>query len=173
MPGEPDLPFLVAVAAILASKDEELVRSALGEVRSRWVRWHRRLGELVRLACRPASPGMAASGGSESGIHRLPAERGVFEKLDLVFASMRTATPLQFEADLCAASLRGVLGDPADLGPALARRLSAAALRPARPRARGAGSGAVSRPEFGVQGQPCEPGRAEFRACGGVEPDGG
>jgi hypothetical protein len=79
----------------------------------------RRLGELVRLACRPASPGTAASGGSESGIHRLPAERGVFEKLDLVFASMRTATPLQFEADLCVASLRGVLGDPADLGPAL------------------------------------------------------
>ena len=119
LPGEPDLPFLVAVAAILASKDEALVRSALGEVSFEVAPVARRLGELVRLACRPATPGTVASGGSESGIHRLPAERGVFEKLDLVFASMRTATPLQFEADLCAASLRGVLGDPADVGSAL------------------------------------------------------
>ena len=119
LPGEPDLPFLVAVAALLASKDEELARSALHEVVFDVDPVARRLGELVRRACRPASSGTASSGGSESGMRRLPAERGLFEKLDLVFASMRTATPLQFEADLCAAALRGVLGDPADVGPAL------------------------------------------------------
>jgi len=53
----------------------------------------RRLGELARLACKPALPGMAAAGGSESGMRKLPPERGVFEKLDAVLASMRMATP--------------------------------------------------------------------------------
>ena len=119
LPGEPELPLLVALAAILGGKDEELARLALAEVRFEADPVARRLGELVRLTGRPAAPGPAASGGSESGIRRLPPERGVFERLDLVFASMRTATPLQFEADLCAAALRVVLGDPADLGSAL------------------------------------------------------
>ena len=117
LPGEPDLPFLVAVAAILGGKDEELARSALEEVQFDADAVARRLGELVRVATRPATP--PASGGSESGMRKLSAERSVFEKLDAVLTSMRTATPLQFEADLCAAALRGVLGDPADLGPAL------------------------------------------------------
>ncbi|MGA7741639.1 MAG: tetratricopeptide repeat protein [Polyangia bacterium] len=136
LPGEPDLPLLVALAAIVASKDEELVRTALAEVIFDAEPVARRLGELVRMLCKPASPGSAASSGSESGVRKLPgtvapggsesgmrklqsAERGIFEKLDAVFASLRTATPLQFEADLCAAALRSVLGDPADLGPAL------------------------------------------------------
>jgi len=79
----------------------------------------RRLGELVRLSYKPAAPTVPASGGSESGARKLPDERGIFEKLDAVLATMRTATPLQFEADLCAAALRGVLGDPADVGLAL------------------------------------------------------
>ena len=117
--GETDLPFLVALAAILAGKDEELARSALDEVQFEADPIARRLGELARLACEPGLPGMAGAGGSESGMRRLPPERGVFEKLDVVFASMRMATPLQFEADLCAAALRGVLGDPADVGLAL------------------------------------------------------
>ena len=117
--GEPDFPLLLAVAAILAGKDEELARSALDEVQFEVDPITRRLGELARLACKPALPGMAAAGGSESGMRKLPPERGVFEKLDAVLASMRMATPLQFEADLCAAALRGVLGDPADLGLAL------------------------------------------------------
>jgi len=119
LPGEPDLPFLVAVAAILAGKEEELVSSALAEVRFEVDPVARRLGELVRLSYKPAAPTVPASGGSESGARKLPDERGIFEKLDAVLATMRTATPLQFEADLCAAALRGVLGDPADVGLAL------------------------------------------------------
>jgi tetratricopeptide (TPR) repeat protein len=117
--GETDLPFVVALAAILVGKDEELTRSALAEVQFEADPIARRLGELAHLACKPALPGMAGAGGSESGMRRLPPDRGVFEKLDAVFASMRMATPLQFEADLCAAALRGVLGDPADVGLAL------------------------------------------------------
>ena len=117
LPGEPDLPFLVALAASLVGKDEDLVRGALAEVQFEADPLARRLGELVQLAGKAAVP--AAHGGSESGMRRLPPERGVFEKLDVVFASMRTATPLQFEADLCAAALRCVLGDPADFGPAV------------------------------------------------------
>jgi hypothetical protein len=119
LPGEPDLTFLVAVAAILAGKEEELVSSALAEVRFEVDPVARRLGELVRLSYKPAAPTVPASGGSESGARKLPDERGIFEKLDAVFATMRTATPLQFEADLCAAAIRGVLGDPADVGLAL------------------------------------------------------
>jgi Tfp pilus assembly protein PilF len=119
LPGEPDLPFLVAVAAILASKEEELVRNALAEVRFEVDPVVRRLGELVRLTCKPAALGVPASAGSESGMRKLPPERGIFEKLDAVLATIRTATPLQFEADLCTAALHGVLGDPADLGLAL------------------------------------------------------
>ena len=119
LPGEPDLPFLVAVAAILAGKDEELVANALAEVRFEVDPVVRRLGELVRLACKPVVPSVPAANGSESGVRKLPSERGVFEKLDAVLATMSTATPLQFEADLCAAALRGVLGDPADVGLAL------------------------------------------------------
>ena len=119
LPGEPDLPCLVALAAILASKDEDLVRSALVEVRFDADSVARRLGELLRMTCKPASPGMAASGGSESGVRGPPPERDIFEMLDAVFGFIRTATPLQFEADLCAAAVRGVLGDPADLGSAV------------------------------------------------------
>jgi hypothetical protein len=102
LPGEPDLPFLVAVAAILASKEEELVSKALAEVRFEVDPVARRLGELVRLSNKPAAPTVPASGGGESGARKLPDERGIFEKLDAVIATMRTATPLQFEADLCA-----------------------------------------------------------------------
>jgi tetratricopeptide (TPR) repeat protein len=111
---DPDFPFLVAVAAILASKDEDLVRDALAKTTFEVDAVARRLGELARLACRPAQPG--TGGGGESGMRRLPPDRGVFEKLDAVFAATRMSTPLQFEANLCAATLRGVLGDPADLG---------------------------------------------------------
>ena len=117
LPGDPDLPFLVALATILGGKDEDLARSALEEVQFEPGPVARRLSELICLLGKPAS--LAASGGSESGIRKLPPERGVFEKLDAVLASMRTATPLQFEVDLCVAALRGVLGDPADLGAAL------------------------------------------------------
>jgi len=114
---EPDFPFLVALAAILASKDEDLVEDALAETAFEVGPVARRLGELVRLSCKPAQPGMG--GGSDSGMRRLPPDRGVFEKLDAVFAAMRMSTPLQFEADLCAVALRGLLGDPADVGTAL------------------------------------------------------
>ena len=116
---EPDFPFLVALAAILAGKEEDLASSALHEVQFDVDQITRRLGELTRLACRPALPGMSGAGGGESGVRRLAPDRGIFEKLDAVFASMRMVTPLQFEADLCTAALRGVLGDPADLGLAL------------------------------------------------------
>jgi len=119
LPGESDLPFLVAVAAILSGKEEELVSSALAEVRFEVDPVARRLGELVRLTHKPAAPTVPVSGGSESGVRKLPDERGIFEKLDAVLATVRTTTPLQFEADLCAAALRGVLGDPADVGLAL------------------------------------------------------
>ena len=119
LPGEPDLPFLVAVAAILAGRDEDLVKSALAEVHFEVEPVVRRLGELVRMSCKPDAPSVPAAAASESGMRKLPPERGVFEKLDAVLAAVSTTTPLQFEADLCAAALRGVLGDPADVGLAL------------------------------------------------------
>ena len=119
LPGESDLPLLIAVAAILAGKGEDLVESALAEVHFEADPVVRRLGELVRMSCKPVAPSVPAAAASESGMRKLPPERGVFEKLDAVLAATSTTTPLQFEADLCAAALRGVLGDPADVGLAL------------------------------------------------------
>ena len=49
---EPDFPFLLALAAILAGKEEELVSSALHEVQFDVDPITRRLGELTRLACK-------------------------------------------------------------------------------------------------------------------------
>ena len=113
-PGDPDLPFLVALAAILQDKGEDLVRGALAEVQFEAEPVARRLSELARALSKPGAA-ETADGGRDGGAGP-PAERGLFERLDAVFEGMRMATPLHFEAKLCAAALRGVLGDPADLG---------------------------------------------------------
>ncbi len=159
----------LALAAILAGKEEELASSALHEVQFDVDPITRRLGELTRLACKPALPGMAGAGGGESGVRRLPPDRGIFEKLDAVFASMRMATPLQFEADLCAAALRGVLGDPADLGLALlSAYLQQRFGRPALARA-ALDLALFLDPDLALKGSIANLGDAELRARGGME----
>jgi tetratricopeptide (TPR) repeat protein len=114
---QPELPLLVALAAILLRKDANLISRALAEVQFEPDLIAHRLAELAQILSTPAPA--TPTGSSESGVRKMPSERGLFERLDIVFAGLRESTPLQFDEDLGAAALRSLLGDPADIGMAL------------------------------------------------------
>jgi len=158
LPGEPD--FLLGSRWLPSwpAKEEELVSSALAEVRFEVDPVARRLGELVRLSYKPAAPTVAGLSAQRKRPRASCLTREAFRELDAVLATMRTATPLQFEADLCAAALRGVLGDPADVGLALlAAHLQQRCGRLALARA-ARGLALFLEPGSGAQGQHREPG---------------
>jgi tetratricopeptide (TPR) repeat protein len=115
--GDPELAFLVALAAILLRKDASLVQGALAQVQYDPDRTAHRLAELTRVLTSPIPAAPLTTG--ESAARKTPAEGGPFERLDTVFVGLREATPLQFEEEVSAAALRALLGDPADLGTAL------------------------------------------------------
>lgn len=115
--GEPELALMVALAAILLRKDANLIRGALAEVQFHPDRTAHFLAELADML---SAPGLnAVAGAGESGLRKMPSERGLFERLDIVFAGLRDSTPLQFEEEVSAAALRGLLGDPANKGMAV------------------------------------------------------
>jgi hypothetical protein len=115
--GESELALLFALAAILLRKDENLIRDALAQVTFDPDGIAHRLAELAGILSTP--PPTTGAGPGESGVRRMPSEQGLFELLDIVMTGLRASTPLQFEDEIAAAALRGLLGDPADWGMAL------------------------------------------------------